>query len=292
MRQAGYTHNQCKGDGKMNVKKMTAASLLSMGLIGSLFTTATFAYEASDQVETVAHRGAAGYAPENTMAAFQKGVDMKADYIEIDVQQTKDGELVVIHDVTLDRTTNGTGYVKDHTLEEIRQLDAGSYFAPEFAGEKVPTFEEVLDEFRGKTGILIELKATYYYPGIEQKVTEALKERNMHLPNNEKIIVQSFEFESMKKMDELLPTVPVGVLTGRATDLSEEKLNEFATYAEYVNPSKSLVNSSLVNEVHERDMGIMAWTVRKKEEVQPLLDAGVDGIITDYPDYPPAHKAE
>lgn len=276
----------------MNGKKMTAASLLSMGLIGSLFTTTTFAYEPSDQVETVAHRGAAGYAPENTMAAFQKGVDMKADYIEIDVQQTKDGELVVIHDVTLDRTTNGTGYVKDHTLEEIRQLDAGSYFAPEFAGEKVPTFEEVLDEFRGKTGILIELKATYYYPGIEQKVADALKERNMHLPNNEKIIVQSFEFESMKKMDELLPTVPVGLLTGRATDLSEEKLNEFASYAEYVNPSKSLVNSSLVNEVHERDMGIMAWTVRKKEEVQPLLDAGVDGIITDYPDYTPAHKAE
>lgn len=276
----------------MNVMKMTTASLLSMGLIGSLFTTVTFAYEASDQVETVAHRGASGYAPENTMAAFQKGVDMKADYIEIDVQQTKDGELVVIHDVTLDRTTNGTGYVKDHTLEEIRQLDAGSYFAPEFAGEKIPTFEEVLDGFRGKTGILIELKATYYYPGIEQKVAEALKERNMHLPNNEKIIVQSFEFESMKKMDELLPTVPVGVLTGRATDLSEEKLNEFVSYAEYVNPNQSLVNSSLVNEVHERDMGIMAWTVRKKEEVQPLLDAGVDGIITDYPDYPPSHKAK
>ncbi|MCM3731913.1 glycerophosphodiester phosphodiesterase [Fictibacillus nanhaiensis] len=275
----------------MNVKKMATASLLSMGLIGSLFTTTTFAYEPSDQVETVAHRGASGYAPENTMAAFQKGVDMKADYIEIDVQQTKDGELVVIHDVTLDRTTDGTGYVKDHTLEEIRQLDAGSYFGPEFAGEKVPTFEEVLDEFRGKTGILIELKATYYYPGIEQKVAEALLERNMHLPSNEKIIVQSFEFESMKKMDELLPSVPVGLLTSRATDLSEEKLNEFASYAEYVNPSKSLVNSSLVNEVHERNMGIMAWTVRKQEEVQPLLDAGVDGIITDYPDYPPLHKA-
>jgi glycerophosphoryl diester phosphodiesterase len=280
-----------KGMNGMNVKKMAAASLLSVGLIGSLFTTSTFAYESSDQVETVAHRGAAGYAPENTMAAFQLGVDMKADYIEIDVQQTKDGELVVIHDVTLDRTTDGTGFVKDHTLEEIRQLDAGSYFGPEFAGEKVPTFEEVLDEFRGKTGILIELKATYYYPGIEQKVADALKERNMHLSTNEKIIVQSFQFESMKKMDELLPTVPVGVLVYLATDLSEARLNEFATYAEYVNPSKSLVHASLVNEVHERNMGIMAWTVRKPEEVQPLLDAGVDGIITDYPDYPPLHKA-
>ncbi|GGB39725.1 glycerophosphodiester phosphodiesterase [Fictibacillus barbaricus] len=276
----------------MNVRKTAVASILSMGILGSFFTTETFAYEPSDQVQTVAHRGASGYAPENTMAAFQKGVDMKADYIEIDVQQTKDGELVVIHDVTLDRTTDGTGYIKDHTLEQIRQLDAGSYFGEEFAGEKVPTFEEVLDEFRGKTGILIELKATYYYPGIEEKVASALKERNMHLPAHEKIIIQSFEFDSMQRMDKLLPEVPVGVLTSRATDLSEAKLSEFSTYAEYVNPSRLLVNSSVVDEVHERNMGIMAWTVRNEQEVQPLLDAGVDGIITDYPDYAPLHKAE
>ncbi|WP_338083493.1 glycerophosphodiester phosphodiesterase [Fictibacillus nanhaiensis] len=276
----------------MNVKKMATASLLSMGIIGSMFTNTITAYDHSDQVQTVAHRGASGYAPENTMAAFQKGVDMKADYIEIDVQQTKDGELVVIHDVTLDRTTNGTGYVKNHTLEEIRQLDAGSYFSPEFAGEKVPTLEEVLDEFRGKTGILIELKATYHYPGIEEKVAEALKERNMHKPNNDKIIVQSFQFESMKKMDKLLPNVPVGLLVYLATDLTEAKLEEFSAYAEYINPSKSLVTSSVVEKVHEQDMGIMAWTVRKPEEVQPLLDAEVDAIITDYPDYVPSHKED
>ncbi|KZE63797.1 glycerophosphodiester phosphodiesterase [Fictibacillus phosphorivorans] len=274
------------------LKKRQLHQYYHLGIVGSMFTTTTLAYEPSDQVQTVAHRGAAGYAPENTMAAFHKGVEMKADYIEIDVQESKDGELVVIHDFTLDRTTNGTGYVKDRTLDEIRQLDAGSYFGEEFTGEKVPTFEEVLDEFRGKTGILIELKATYYYPGIEEKVAAAIKQRNMHLPAHHKIIVQSFEFDSMQRMDKLLPKVPVGVLTSRATDLSEAKLNEFASYAEFVNPSRTLVNSSIVDEVHERNMGIMAWTVRKQEEVQPLLDAGVDGIITDYPDYPPLHKAK
>src|SRR5699024_7283151 len=98
----------------------------------------------------VAHRGASGHAPENTMAAFQKGFEMKADYIEIDVQMTKDGELIVIHDTTVDRTTNGTGNVGDLTFEEIKQLDAGSWFSDEYAGEKIPTFEEILDEFRGK----------------------------------------------------------------------------------------------------------------------------------------------
>ncbi|MBH0175371.1 glycerophosphodiester phosphodiesterase [Fictibacillus sp. 23RED33] len=269
----------------MSMKKTVVASLLSMGIIGSIYSTSTLAYDPSDRVQTVAHRGASGY-----VAAFHKGVDMKSDYIEIDVQETKDGELVVIHDVTLDRTTNGTGYVKDHTLEEIRQLDAGSYFGEEFIGEKVPTFEEVLDEFRGKTGILIELKATYYYPEIEEKVAAAIKERNMHLPAHDKIIIQSFEFGSMQQMDKLLPRVPVGVLTSNAADLSEAKLDEFATYAEFVNPSRTLVNSSIVDEVHERHMGIMAWTVRNKQEVQPLLDAGVDGIITDYPDYTLKHK--
>jgi glycerophosphoryl diester phosphodiesterase len=274
----------------MIIKNAAIASIFSVGIMGTLFANPSVAYEnSSKQVETVAHRGASGYTPENTMAAFQKSVDMKADYIELDVQETKDGKLVVIHDVTLDRTTNGTGYVKDRTLEEIRKLDAGSSFSNEFTGEKVPTFEEVLDQFRGKTGILIELKATYYYPDMEQKVAKALKDRHMDLPNNDKIIIQSFEFDAVKKMNELLPNVPDGVLTGNQADLSNEKLSEISKYAEYVNPNQGLINPPIVKEIHDRGMGVMGWTVRKKEEVQPLLDANVDAIITNYPDYVPLH---
>ncbi|WNB92204.1 glycerophosphodiester phosphodiesterase family protein [Bacillus sp. NEB1478] len=273
----------------MIIKNAAFASVLSVGIMGTLFANPSIAYEPSNQVETVAHRGASGYAPENTMAAFQKSVDMKADYIELDVQETKDGKLVVIHDVTLDRTTNGTGYVKDHTLQEIRQLDAGSSFSSKYAGEKVPTFEEVLDKFRGKTGILIELKATYYYPDIEQKVAKALKERQMDLPKNSQIIIQSFEFDAVKKMDELLPAVPDGVLTGNSADLTDEKLAEISAYAEYVNPYQGLINPPIVKKVHDMGMGVMGWTVRKQEEVQPLIDANVDAIITNYPDYVPSH---
>jgi len=141
------------------------------------------------QVENVAHRGASGYAPENTIAAYDLAVDMKADYIEIDVQRSKDGELVSIHDNTVNRTTDGTGKVRDLTFEQLRALDAGSWKGERFAGEQIPTFDEILDRYHGKVGILIELKSPELYPGIEEQVTEAIKERNLDKPQNKKIII-------------------------------------------------------------------------------------------------------
>src|SRR3954452_5816424 len=110
------------------------------------------------KVHIIAHRGASGYAPENTIAAFDKALEIKTDYIEIDVQRSKDGKLVIIHDHKVDRTTNGTGYVRDLTYEQLKRLDAGSWNGPQFSGEKIPSFEEILDRYHGKIGILIELK--------------------------------------------------------------------------------------------------------------------------------------
>ena len=234
----------------------------------------------------IAHRGASGYAPENTMGAFQKGFEMKADYIEIDVQMTKDGELVVIHDITVDRTTNGTGNVGHLTLEEIRQLDAGSWFSEDYAGETIPTFEEVLDTFRGKVGILIELKAPELYPGVEEKIADALKERNMDQPNNNKIIIQSFNHASMKKSKELLPNLSHGVLAGASWEkVTEEQLSQFATFADYFNPNMNIVTDELVSDVHEAGMKIFPYTSRTIEQAIHLFDLKVDGIVTDYTDH-------
>ncbi|MEH7441174.1 glycerophosphodiester phosphodiesterase family protein [Bacillus sp. JJ1122] len=237
------------------------------------------------QFDTVAHRGAAGYAPENTIAAFDKAVDMKADYIELDVQRSKDGELVIIHDTTVDRTTDGTGRVGDFTFEELRNLDAGSFKGEQFTGEKIPSFDEVLDRYHGKVGILIEMKSPELYPGIEEAVALELKERHLDKPQNNKIIIQSFNFESMKKMDTLLPEVPIGVLTSSRLHVTDSALQEFATYADYFNPSYSLVTKELVDKVHNFGMEIQSWTVRSHEAAQFLIDMKVDGIITDYPDY-------
>jgi glycerophosphoryl diester phosphodiesterase len=270
---------------------MNNATLIGAGLAVSLLFSPfqpAFAAETTGeirQVDVVAHRGATGYAPENTIAAFDKGVEMKADYIEIDVQRSKDGELVIIHDTTVDRTTDGTGYVKDLTFEQIRSLDAGSWKGEQFKGEKIPTFDEILDRYHGQTGILIELKAPELYPGIEEQVAEKLIERNLDKPQNEKIIIQSFNFESMKITNNLLPKVPIGVLTSNRAHTTAQALQEFSVYADYFNPSYGIVTEELVNQVHTHGMKIQSWTVRSHEAAQFLLDMNVDGIITDYPDY-------
>lgn len=237
------------------------------------------------QVDNVAHRGATAYAPENTIAAFDLAVDMKADYIEIDVQRSKDGELVLIHDTTVDRTTDGTGKVGELTFEQLRSLDAGSWKGEQYEGEPIPTFEEILDRYRGKVGILIELKAPELYPGIEKQVAEALKERNLDKPQNEKIMIQSFNFESMKTTNELLPLVPIGVLTSNRAHTTPEALQEFSTYADWFNPSYGIVTEELVNQVHSLGMKIGSWTVRSQEAADFLFELKVDAIITDYPDY-------
>jgi glycerophosphoryl diester phosphodiesterase len=268
-------------------KKLVAGVGLAFTLLFSPLHQ-TFAAESTGEirkVDNVAHRGASGYAPENTIAAFDKAVEMKADYIEIDVQRSKDGELVLIHDTTVDRTTDGTGKVGDLTLDELRNLDAGSWKGEQFTGEKIPTFDEILDRYHGKIGILIELKAPELYPGIEESVAKALKAKNLDKPSNEKIIIQSFNFESVKKMNDLLPKVPMGVLTSSRTHTTPMALQEFSTYADYFNPSYTIVSKELVNEVHDLGMKISSWTVRSQETADFLLEMGVDAIITDYPDY-------
>lgn len=272
------------GDDEMN-KKWAAGAGIALALLISPITQPSLAEAAEIKIDNVAHRGASGYAPENTIAAFDKAVEMKADYIEIDVQRSKDGELVVIHDTTVDRTTNGSGPVQSLTYNELRNLDAGSFKGTEFAGEKIPSFDEILDRYHGKTGILIELKAPELYPGIEESVALELKERNLDKLQNEKIIIQSFNFESMKKMNDLLPKVPIGVLTSSRLHTTQQALKEFSTYADYFNPSYTIVTKELVNQVHAEGMKIQSWTVRSQETADFLLEMQVDGIITDYPDY-------
>ncbi|MFB6468882.1 glycerophosphodiester phosphodiesterase [Cytobacillus sp. Hz8] len=270
---------------------MKKKAFLGMGFALSLLFSPfhqAFAAETTGeqrQVDNVAHRGASGYAPENTIAAFDKAVEMKADYIEIDVQRSKDGKLVIIHDTTVDRTTDGTGKVKDLTFEQLRALDAGSFKGEQFKGEKIPTFDEILDRYHGKTGILIELKTPELYPGIEESVAQELKERNLDHPQNEKIIIQSFNFESMEKMNELLPKVPIGVLTSSQADASEQALKEFSAYADYFNPSYGIVSEDLVEQVHSLGLKISSWTVSNQETANFLLSMDVDAIITNYPDY-------
>ncbi|MCM3785510.1 glycerophosphodiester phosphodiesterase [Neobacillus mesonae] len=263
-------------------------TLLIASMIGIAGDTDYIAAAHSAPTAVIAHRGAAGYAPENTMASFELAYRMKSDMIELDVQRSRDGELVVIHDLSVDRTTNGTGEVRMLTLAELRGLDAGGWFGGEFSGQQIPSFEEVLAHYSGKgIGFLIELKAPELYPGIERQVADALIKYGYDQMGPGQVILQSFNQESMAAFHEMLPTIPTGVLIEDPADLTSDKLDEYRTYASYVNPHVYAMEPSLVDQIHARGMKVYAWTLRKREDVEFLLDMGVDGIITDYPDYVP-----
>lgn len=275
---------------KLKTRKLLTCSLLlaitflSFSLPRALATTSS----KPTKLLRIAHRGASGYAPENTLAAFDKAVEMKCDYIELDIHLSKDRKIVVIHDNTVDRTTDSSGKVCDLTLAELQQLDAGSWFDKRFKGETIPTLDEVLERYRGKIGILIEVKDPSSSPGIEDELAKLLQSKNMDKPNNDKIIVQSFDHKSIRYFKSIMPNIPVGVLLSyRITEIPDKELDEFNQYADYVNPNYRIVNNILVKRIHNRNMKINPWTVNNPKTVIKLIRDKVDGIISNYPDIVP-----
>ncbi|MFC4104310.1 glycerophosphodiester phosphodiesterase [Paenibacillus xanthanilyticus] len=271
-------------------------SLLRAGAAGLAAATAVLVLTSfmlsprlSDGMTVIAHRGASGYAPENTMAAFELAVEMKADYLELDVHLSKDGELVVLHDETLERTTDGAGMVKERTWAELSALDAGGKFDPAYAGERIPLLREVLDRYAGRIGILIELKKTALYPGIEEKLAELIEDydvaaRALQAGQASPIMIQSFDRESVRLLAKRLPDIPRAVLIHPDEHpLSPSTLADLATYADYINCYFEVLDRKLIRDIHALDRKVMAWTLRDEREMERIARLGVDGIITDYP---------
>jgi glycerophosphoryl diester phosphodiesterase len=262
-------------------------------------------HPANRHITVIAHRGASGYAPEHTLAAYKKAVEMKADYIELDLHMTKDGELVAIHDATLTRTTNveqvypnrAPWRVRDFTLREIKRLDAGSWFnktLPQYANkqygkEKIPTLQEVIDllaQSGAKTALYIETKDPNIYPGMEEKLVGILK-KNGYLQKG-KVIFQSFSEASLRKLQKIVPhDIPLiqlyspAMLEGHHLDGA---LDRAAKYAQGVAPDQSIVTPELVQKAHKRHLIVHPYTVNTKGEMLKQLSLGVDGMFTDYPD--------
>jgi glycerophosphoryl diester phosphodiesterase len=245
----------------------------------------------ADDITVTAHRGASAYAPENTLAAFAVGIEQDADWIESDVQATKDGELVLMHDTTLSRTTDveqrfpdrSPWNVKDFTLAEIKTLDAGSWFSEKYAGEPVPTLKEMVEQVRPtKSGILMELKSPALYPGIEKKVAAEFDSFPGYVRAAVaagRLVVQSFDFDSMKTYKRIQPQMPVGLLgTPAYPDLDSY------TWADQINPHYGSFDAGYVARVHALGMDIHSWTVNDAATMSAVLDRGVDGIITNHPD--------
>ena len=229
-----------------------------------------------------AHRGASGYAPENTLTAIKKAIEMKADGIEIDIQLTKDGKIVVIHDWKVDRTTTGRGYVYELNFDYIRSLDAGEWYTKDFVGEVVPTLEEVLEILPKDMMLNIEIKdIARRHSNIEEKMLEVLKKYPEKLDN---IIISSFHHDKIKRLQELEPKLKLALLTGSEFIEIEKYLsvNDLNSYSYH--PEKNFISRETVKTLHEKGIKVFVWTVNKEEDLEYLISIGIDGIITNYPD--------
>jgi glycerophosphoryl diester phosphodiesterase len=240
-------------------------------------------------VVTVAHRGASGYRPENTLESVRLGIRQDADLVEVDVQQTKDGVLVVMHDTTLKRTTDveqlfpdrGPWRIADFTYAEIQKLDAGSWFDANYQGVRVPTLAEVLDELDGTgVGLLLEAKAPSRYPGVGRRIAEELSSRDGWADGSRRLIVCSFDWAFIKDYKRRMPHTRVAVIgTPRYRNLAK-----IAEYADLVNPQFGTVSATYLRRVHQLGMQSFSWTVDDPAEMRKLLDMGTDGVITNQPD--------
>jgi glycerophosphoryl diester phosphodiesterase len=227
----------------------------------------------------IGHRGAAGTHPENTMASFRRAVELGSDGIEFDVHRTADGELVVIHDGFLNRTTNGSGLIMATTLSELKALDAGSWKGAEFAGERIPTLRELIRETPSTLQLFLELKAgSIHYPGIEAELVALLSEEGA-LGRTQ---VSSFDHQALLRIHELAPQIPIGMLF--ADNLLDPVGLAKQVGAEALHPAWEWVTPQLVEAAHAAGLKVNVWTVNLPEVVMMMTAAGVDGIMSDYPD--------
>ncbi|GAB2797439.1 glycerophosphodiester phosphodiesterase family protein [Amycolatopsis magusensis] len=267
--------------------------VLAVSLLASLTTVLAVpvATAAAGAPAVIAHRGSSGVVPENTLAAVRQAVRHRADVVENDIQRTKDGELVIVHDTTLARTTDVEAVfperapwnVGDFTLAEIKRLDAGSWFAPEFAGERVPTLREWGEAVGARAKMLLEPKAPELYPGIEKDLDRELRTVPVFRAalRGERIVVQSFNHPWLRGYHELAPEVPVGLLFG--TKPTATDIEQAAAWADQVNPAFKVIDEATVDLVHGQGMEIHVWTVNDGQGMRTARNWGVDGIITNYP---------
>ncbi len=225
-----------------------------------------------EKVLIFAHRGASNLAPENTLKAFKKAIELKADYIEFDVHQSKDGEIVIMHDANTFRTTGHSGIIEKMTLEELKELDCGD-------DEKIPTLEELVKLAKGKIGLNCEIKAK----GIAQKIIEIIKEADLF----ESTIISSFKQKELLKIKNLEPRLKIASLNPTRTGwilnwFSRKKMIKTAEENKFyaIDPLYLVVNKKFIDKAHEKNIKVFPWTVDSITAIENLIKKGVDGIIT------------
>jgi glycerophosphoryl diester phosphodiesterase len=228
----------------------------------------------------IAHRGGSLEAPENTMAAFRHAIELGMRYVELDVQMSSDGELVVLHDETVDRTTDGHGAVGELTFAQLRALDAGGHFGPQFAGERIPTLREVLELCaEAGVGVVVEMKSPSLYPGMVEKVVALIGE--MWMRGAENIWCISFDHEAIRQVRRLDSSIPLGYLYEYFETDFVRPDDTIQAYCPYYRTA--LEHREQVAKAHELGKFVFVYTVNEAEEMQQVEAAGIDGMVSDRP---------
>jgi glycerophosphoryl diester phosphodiesterase len=268
--------NQVSGSIKFRLTKGRIAVALVVGVVLAGLTGAWLiqGIQTSDEVLIIAHRGAAGKAPENTLASFRQAIADKTDWIELDVQETADGEVVVMLDSDFMKLAGNKTKIWDATLPQLAEIDIGSWFDTSFSAERVPTLKEVLQVSKGKAKVVIELKYYGHDKKLEQRVAEIVEATDMV---NETAIM-SLKYDAVKKMRSVRPDWKIGLLSTTAIgDLTSLETDFLAV-------SMGMASGGFVRRVHESGKKIFVWTVNDPISMSRMISLGVDGLITDEPE--------
>ncbi len=228
----------------------------------------------------IAHRGASGHAPENTMAAFRLALEMGARAVELDAHQTKDGRLVVIHDGDLRRVGRRPGRIAEMSWKELSSVDVGSWFSPRFRGERIPLLEDVMDLLDGSAELHLEIKSgSRLYPGIERRVVALLRRRRAR----ETTLVSSFDHAALGAARALDRRLRLGYLLGSTpAGRAFEEIKGLS--AESLNVSLAQARAPLAREAHHRGLNLLVYTVNRRRDLERLRSLGADGVFSNYPE--------
>jgi len=244
-------------------------------------TTIDEFYAASARTRVIAHRGFSGAAPENTIAAVRAAIEIQADMAEIDVTLTADGHIVVIHDETLDRTTNGSGKVSDFSRAELQLLDAGAWFAPTFAGERIPSLDAVLDEIEGRILLNVEIKSEAVDRGIVPMVASAIQNQRMV----DQVVVSSFSPTALEQMHSEAPEIRTAVLYNTRFHKGQDSVEIVTDLgASVFNIKRQRLTKKMMRRCEDNDIPVGIYTVNKPRRMRRLVKKGIDAIFTDHPD--------
>lgn len=258
---------------KLTTGRILAGIALTFALTFAVGVGAVLTVRLKDNVEVTAHRGASEKAPENTLAAFRQAIEDGADWIELDVQEAKDGRVVVAHDSDLKKVANNPIKIWEGTAAELRTVDIGSYFDPTFSEERMPLLSEVLELCRGKVRVNIELKYYGHNQNLEQKVIDLVEQYDME----ENIVIMSLKESMIRKVKELRPNWTVGLLTAvAASDITRAK-------ADFLAVSTKIATNSFIEAAHKKGKRVHVWTINDAETMSLMIGRGADNLITDRP---------